>query len=158
MARAPRFRRAGLADAAAIRSLTRAAYGPWVPLIGREPLPMVTDYDQAVASDLIDLLEQDTALLALIQMKVGADHLWLDNVAVHPDHQGRGLGHRLMAHAEATARDLGLPELRLLTNMAFAANLRFYEGLGFQETAREAFRGGVTVHYAKALQGPKRNR
>ena len=151
MAPVPRFRRAGPADAAAIRTLTRAAYGPWVPLIGREPLPMATDFDQAVASDLIDLLEQDAEFLALIQMKVRVGHLWLDNVAVHPDHQGQGLGHRLIAHAEAVARDLGLPELRLLTNAAFAANLRFYEGLGFHETAREDFRGGVTVHYAKLL-------
>ncbi|RVC49448.1 GNAT family N-acetyltransferase, partial [Mesorhizobium sp. M00.F.Ca.ET.038.03.1.1] len=35
-----RFRTAEAADAAAIRDIVRAAYAKWVPVIGREPLPM----------------------------------------------------------------------------------------------------------------------
>ena len=38
------LRRAGPDDAGAIRSLTRAAYAKWVPVIGREPMPMQADY------------------------------------------------------------------------------------------------------------------
>jgi hypothetical protein len=34
------LRRAIAADAAAIRELTRQAYAKWVPIIGREPLPI----------------------------------------------------------------------------------------------------------------------
>ena len=145
------MRRAVPGDAPAITALTRAAYGPWVPLIGREPMPMRVDYALAVVDHRIDLLEEDGVLVALVEMIVRADHLWLENVAVHPAHQGRGLGHRLMAHAEAVARELGLGEIRLLTNAAFAANLRFYDGLGFQVTARTPFMGGFTVYLARKL-------
>ena len=42
------IRRAGEADAAAVRELTRSAYAKWVPLIGREPMPMTADYERAV--------------------------------------------------------------------------------------------------------------
>ena len=35
-------------DAHIVRALVRSAYAKWVPVIGREPLPMVADYDRAV--------------------------------------------------------------------------------------------------------------
>ena len=145
------FRRAAGTDADAVRAVTQAAYAPWVAVMGRRPLPMDTDFDAAVRADLIDILEIEGRMAALIQMQVATDHLWVENVAVHPDHQGRGLGQLLMARADATAQGLGLGEVRLLTNVLMAGNLRFYAGLGFVETAREPFRGGTIVHFAKAL-------
>lgn len=38
-----RLRPAEPADATAIRDIVRAAYAKWVPVIGREPLPMRAD-------------------------------------------------------------------------------------------------------------------
>ena len=145
------FRRATLADAGDVAALTQAAYAPWVPVIGREPLPMTVDYRIAVQTNQIDLLHQEGVLVALVEMVPKADHLWLENVAVAPAHQGRGLGRVLIAHAEDVARATGTPELRLLTNAAFAANLRFYAALGFTEERRAPFRGGTTVHFHKRL-------
>lgn len=145
------FRRATLDDADAVAALTRAAYASWVPLIGRDPLPMTADYRVAVQQHQIDLLHHGDMLVALIEMVPRADHLWLENVAVSPVHQGRGLGRALIAHAGTVARALATPDLRLLTNAAFAANLRFYQGLGFDEERREPFRGGTTVYFRKRL-------
>jgi hypothetical protein len=34
------LRRAALSDVYAVRELSKAAYAKWVPLIGREPMPM----------------------------------------------------------------------------------------------------------------------
>ena len=144
------LRRATASDAAALTDLTRAAFQPFVAVIGREPLPMQTDYAQAITQDIIDILDQNGPI-ALIHMIPHPDHLWVETIAVHPDHQGSGLGPRFMAHAEATARSLNLPELRLLTNAALTANLRFYPKLGYTETSRPAFRGGFVVCYRKRL-------
>ena len=58
------FRRATPADANVIRDITRAAYAKWIPLIGREPLPMTIDYSQAVIDHLIDLHEDGAVLSA----------------------------------------------------------------------------------------------
>ena len=34
------FRRAVMPDAGVVRAMTREAYAKWVPVVGREPLPM----------------------------------------------------------------------------------------------------------------------
>ncbi len=145
------LRAATPADAAAIRALTRAAYARWVPLIGREPKPMGADYDAAVRNHRIDLLEIDGAIAALIEMIPAADHLLIENIAVAPDQQGRGLGRRLLAHAEAVARDLGVAEMRLYTNQRFAENIGLYRRCGYRITQEEVVPVGVVTHMAKAL-------
>lgn len=146
------FRRAGPADVEAIRDLTRAAYARWVPVIGREPLPMTADYAQALAAHRIDLLEEEGRLVALIEMLARPDHLFLVNLAVAPHRQGAGLGRLLLGRAQAVAGDLGLARIELGTNKAFAANLRFYAAHGFAIAEEKPFRGGVMVRMARPTQ------
>jgi len=50
------LRTADEADVDAIRTLTREAYAKWVPVIGREPLPMRVDYAAAIKEHRFDLL------------------------------------------------------------------------------------------------------
>lgn len=143
------LRRAAPADSAAARDLTREAYAKWVPLIGREPLPMRADYDRAVVEHLIDLWEERGELLALIETIPEADHLLIENLAVRPEAQGRGLGGRLLRHAEALARSLGFLELRLYTNAMFAENIVFYARRGFEETHRASILPGSSTVFMR---------
>jgi hypothetical protein len=76
------LRRAEATDAAAIRELTRRAYAKWIPVIGREPLPMAADYEQALTKHRFDLLYLEGKLAALIETIPQADHLLIENVAV----------------------------------------------------------------------------
>ncbi|HEU0081638.1 MAG TPA: GNAT family N-acetyltransferase [Bradyrhizobium sp.] len=147
-------RRATAADAAAIRELSRAAYAGWAPVIGREPRPMTADYDRAVIEHSIDLLEEQGTLMALIETVTEADHLLIENIAVRPDQQGRGLGDLLLRHAEQLALAQGFSETRLYTNAAFASNLAFYAKRGYEEYRRTAIApGGVAVFMRKILKG-----
>ncbi len=151
-ARQKTVRRATIADAAAVRELTRAAYAKWVPLLGREPRPMTADYEASVRNHLVDLLSVDGEATALIEMAPTADHLLIVNVAVAPAHQGRGFGRALMAHAEEVTRSLGLGEVRLYTNALFAENLRLYSRLGYRvEHEEEHPQFGVAVYMRKRL-------
>ena len=146
------LRRAGPADADAIRRLTRAVYAKWIAAIGREPFPMAADYAAAVRAHWIDILEDDAGLAAAIEMSPAADHLLIENIAVREDRQGLGLGSALLAHAEVLARAHGLAELRLYTNAAFASNVTFYRARGFTESGRTPLPdGGTTVHFAKPV-------
>ena len=145
------LRRAGPADAAAIAALSREAYAKWVPLIGRAPKPMAADYDVAVRDHLIDLLEIEGELVALVECIREPDHLLIENLAVAPAHQGKGHGHRLMAHVEALARTLGLGEVRLYTNKLFAENVAFYRKLGYRVDGESAYKGGFIVHMSRRL-------
>ena len=147
-------RRATASDAAAIRDLSRAAYAKWLPLIGREPRPMTADYVRAVIEHMIDLIEEQGQLVALIETVAQEDHLLIENVAVRPDQQGKGLGVLLLGHAEQLALAQGYPETRLYTNVAFASNVAFYARRGYDEYRREDIAsGGVAVFMRKILKG-----
>jgi ribosomal protein S18 acetylase RimI-like enzyme len=145
------LRQAVATDAAAIRELTRAAYAKWVPLIGREPKPMTADYAEAVAKHRFDLLYVEGTLAALIETIRETDHLLVENVAVSPSFQGRGLGRQLMAHAEQLATASGFGEVRLYTNQRFVENIELYRRLGYRIDREEDVGVGVAVHMSKRL-------
>ncbi|CAN5596060.1 GNAT family N-acetyltransferase [soil metagenome] len=139
------------ADATAIRDLTRAAYAKWVPLIGREPRPMLADYEAAVRKHRFDLLYVAGELAALIETLDEGDQLLVENVAVSPSHQGQGLGTRLMAQAEVVARGLGHGRIWLYTNQRFEENIRLYSRLGYRIDSEEPIGDAVRVSMSKAL-------
>jgi ribosomal protein S18 acetylase RimI-like enzyme len=150
-----RLRLAEPADAEAIGALTREAYAKWVPLIGREPLPMTIDYAQALTAHRFDLLDVGEDLAALIETVADGDQLLVVNVAVRPAFQGRGFGVRLMALAEQIASEAGLMGVRLYTNQRFAANIALYASLGYGIDREEALNGGVAVHMSKRIEHPQ---
>ncbi|QYA13746.1 GNAT family N-acetyltransferase [Rhizobium sp. AB2/73] len=151
MTRAFFLRAATDADVDAIRALTREAYGKWVPLIGREPLPMTADYAEAVRKHRIDLLEANGELLALIEMVPREDHLLIENVAVSPRHQGQGIGKKLLAYAEQVAAELGVSDMRLYTNKRFVENVQRYLRYGYAIDREEPLKDGFLVHMSKRI-------
>lgn len=146
------LRPAGPADAAAIRDIVRAAYAKWVPVIGREPLPMRADYDKAVAEHQFDLAVEGNEIVGMIETIPAEDHLWIENVCVAPQAQGRGIGRLLLEHAERKAIEAGRHELRLLTNGAFEANVSLYKRHGYAIDREEPFMDGMTVYMSKRLR------
>ncbi|MBZ9844541.1 GNAT family N-acetyltransferase [Mesorhizobium sp. CA5] len=146
-----RFRPAERADSATIRDIVRAAYSRWVPLIGREPMPMRADYDRAVAEHPFELAVEGDRIVGMIETMLEEDHLWIENVCVAPDAQGRGIGRLLLERAEHKARAASRFELRLLTNGAFAANVSLYKKHGYTIDREEPFMNGTTVYMSKKL-------
>jgi GNAT superfamily N-acetyltransferase len=131
------IRRAAAADRAAIEAIVRAAYGGYIARIGKPPGPMLDDYRRLIAEDAVSVLEEPPGVVAgLIVLLPKTDHLLLDNVAVHPDRQGQGLGLRLIAFAECEARRRGFTELRLYTHEQMIENIALYTRLGFVATGR----------------------
>ena len=146
------FRPAVPSDAAMVREITRAAYAKWVPVVGREPMPMRADYERAIAEHRIEILTVDGAVVGLIEMMIRPDHLWIENVVVTPARQGQGFGRRLMDRAENIAAGARLSGIRLLTNGAFDANIAMYKALGYRIDREEPFReGGTTVYMSKVI-------
>ena len=148
---APGLRRAHDDDADAIGRLVAAAYGHYAPLIGRTPIPMLTDYAVAVREHEVWVLDADGEIVGVIELALRDDHLWIENVAIAPELQGQGLGRRLLEHAETEARRYERPELRLLTNERYARNLALYARNGYRETHREPYQGTDLVYFAKPV-------
>lgn len=147
-----RFRPGTRDDVDAIRSLVRAAYAKWVPILGREPRPMTADYLTTIDEHDFDLLMDGDLLVGLIETEHKPDHLWIENVAVHPDRQGQGLGTKLLKWAEKRAQVSGTGELRLLTNQAMEANIKLYKKVGYKVDRTEPFHlGGTTVYMSKSI-------
>jgi len=138
-------------DAEAVAALTRSAYAKWVPVIGREPLPMKADHAAAISEHRVDLLFAGPALAALIETVERNDDLLIENVAVAPAFQKLGYGKRLIGHAERLAAQAGVAWVRLYTNSRFEENLRLYASLGYEVERAEALNGGTAIHLRKPV-------
>jgi GNAT superfamily N-acetyltransferase len=146
------LRRANLEDADAIRDLTRASYAKYIPLIGREPLPMNADHAALIAGGEVWVLEENARLVAAIEMIPREDNLYIDNVVVSEANQGRGIGKGLLAFSETRARALGFDAMTLFTNERYTTLLELYARLGYVETHRVPVQGTDAVHMRKTLE------
>lgn len=115
---------------------------------------MLTKFTETIETHIVDLLEVRGQLYGLIELVPEDDFLLIENIAVHPNQQGKGLGRLLLEHAEASAHALGFSEIRLYTNAAFTSNLTFYTAYGYAELERSIMiPGSITVHMNKMLEG-----
>src|SRR3712207_6382164 len=130
-------RHAGPGDAGAMRRLVEAAYDKYVARIGREPVPMTADYDEIAGSGRAWLAEEGDRIVGLLVLEAAEDHLLVENLAVAPGHQGRGLGSRLLRFAEDQARARGLHEVRLFTHVTMTENQAYYPRRGYVRTRRD---------------------
>jgi ribosomal protein S18 acetylase RimI-like enzyme len=151
LAGSPRIVPAAPGDAPAVAACVRAAYALYVERIGREPAPMTADYDALIAAGEVWLIRAGEDVAGVLVLRPQPPALLVENIAVAPVRQGRGLGRLLMAFAENRARAEGLAEVVLYTNERMTENLRFYPALGFTETGRALQDGFARVFYRKAL-------
>ncbi|MFD4319351.1 GNAT family N-acetyltransferase [Streptomyces sp. NPDC058548] len=138
-------------DVPRVKAVTDAAYHHYIDRIGLVPAPMEADHAADVAAGRVFVAGDP--VVGLVVLRAEADHLYLDNIAVHPDAQGTGLGRRLLGFVESRARELGLPEVRLLTN-AMWENQKLYERYGYEVVERRADGPYDRIHYRKLLNSP----
>jgi ribosomal protein S18 acetylase RimI-like enzyme len=134
-----------------VRATVVAAFERYIPRMGRKPQPMLADHGALIAAGEAHVLERDGERLGLIVLRAQPDHLYVDIVAVLPGVQGQGLGRELLAFAEAEARRLSLPAIRLFTNAKMTENRRFYPRIGYRETGQRSDDGFDRVYFEKRL-------
>jgi GNAT superfamily N-acetyltransferase len=62
----------------------------------------------------------------------GAPEAIVEDVAVHPEAQGQGIGRHMMEHARSLAREAGCYKLALSSNQKRVEAHAFYERIGFE--------------------------
>ncbi len=139
-------------DLPAIQEIVECAYSPYIERMGRPPGPMLDDYSKRIGEKQASVVDVDGRVGGLLVLIDQGDHLLLDNIAVHPDAQGQGLGKQLMDFAEAEALRRGLTELRLYTHESMTENIVLYGKLGWQETGRAVQAGFERVFMKKKLE------
>jgi ribosomal protein S18 acetylase RimI-like enzyme len=151
-----RIRLATTADQQAVEEVTRAAYQPWVQVVGGRPAPMDADFATLIADERVHVAahegvpEPPRPVAGVLVQAIEDSALLIENIAVHPAHQRRGVGLALVTFAEATARERGLTVVRLFTHERMVTNIVWYEQLGFVITGTEPIASGRLVHLRKA--------
>jgi len=139
-------------DQATVESIVAAAYSIYIERIGKPPGPMLDDYPARIAETAVSVIEDPAGTIAgLIVLLPKPDHLLLDNIAVRPEWQGKGLGRELIRFAESEGRRLGYRELRLYTHALMTENIALYKRVGFVETGRGAQDGYDRVFMTKRI-------
>lgn len=138
-------------DAAAIARCVEAAYRHYIARIGKPPGPMLDDYADVIATHRVFVVRAAGSIVGVLVLIETPAGILLDNVAVHPQRQGQGLGRRLIAHAEREARALGYAALDLYTHECMHENIALYRALGYAETGRREERGYPRVYMRKLL-------
>lgn len=144
------IRPATACDRAAVEDVTLSAYEPWIDVIGGRPGPMDEDFAALIADGKVHVAVADQ-VAGLIVLAPMADALVIENVAVAPDHQSRGLGRQLLTFAETTAVAHGLRTARLFTHERMVTNITWYERHGYVISGTEQVPFGRLVHMRKSL-------
>ena len=147
----PDLRRAVAADLPAIRALIEAAYARYLTRMDKPPAPMLRDYGPSVEEGTTWVVGSPVA--AVLTLYPRADHLYVENVAVDPGAQGRGLGRALLEFAEREALACGLHRMALVTHEVMTENQAIYAKLGYTEVGRRAEDGYSRVYLEKRLDG-----
>ena len=146
------IRQAATKDVPAIQACAAEAYEKYVERIGKKPAPMVADFAQQVRQKTVHVsVGPQGEIEGFIVFYPRADHMHLENVAVGPRHQRKGVGKRLIEFCENAARQAGLRAIELYANETMTENLRLYPRLGYEETGRREEGGFNRVFFRKVI-------
>jgi ribosomal protein S18 acetylase RimI-like enzyme len=145
------IRRATTIDLTAIKALIDAAYAKYLTRMDKPPGPMLRDYGPSIEADATWVA--GSPIIAVLTLYPRDAHLLIENVAVHPGAQGRGLGRALMSFAEQEATRRGLTRTTLYTHEVMTENHALYTRLGYAEVERRAEDGYRRIYMEKRLTG-----
>lgn len=139
-------------DANDVAACVHAAYARWVPIIGTKPGPMLDDYAEVLSHKQCFVVQYGTRLVGVLVLCGAEEGFLLENVAVHPEFVGRGVGAFLMSLAEHEARNRGYTSIYLYTHERMVENIAYYSRLQYAEYARRNERGFDRVYMRKVLE------
>jgi GNAT superfamily N-acetyltransferase len=112
---------------------------------------MLECYADVVTTRQVFVAEENGDVIGVLVLGKDDEGLLLDNVAVEPSHQRKGVGHALLQFAEAEARSQGYSEIHLYTNVVMTENQTLYAKFGYVEYARREEEGFSRVYVKKIL-------
>jgi ribosomal protein S18 acetylase RimI-like enzyme len=145
------FRPADGRDAAAVSDLVGAAYGHYVDRLGMLPGPMTLDYADVIRDAQVTVAESGGAIVGVIVLDRNDEGFVIENVAVHPDARGMGLGRALLEFAESEAQRAGFDSIYLYTHEKMTENLGLYSRIGYVEYDRRSQGDFSLVYMRKPL-------
>lgn len=145
----PDLRRAVASDLPAIKALITAAYAKYLTRMDKPPAPLLRDYGPSIDEGTTWVV--GSPIVAVLTLYPRTDHLYVENLAVALDAQGRGLGRALMEFAERQATEHGVHRMALVTHEVMTENQAIYSRLGYVEVERRAEDGYRRIYMEKKI-------
>ncbi|NJO22768.1 MAG: GNAT family N-acetyltransferase [Sphingomonadales bacterium] len=145
------LRRGGIDDLDAVLALQQAAYAPNRLLLGREPLPLLADYQQIFRDYEVWLADVD-GLAGVLILQPRPDDLLIWSIATDLARQRGGLGKVLLAAAEVRARELKRDTIRLYTGAVLQHLIDWYGRHGYRVERIEQLSDRAITHMIKPLE------
>ena len=135
--RALEIRRAVPTDCEEVRICIRKAYQHYKGKIVDLP-PVDQGVEDEIERQGVWVAVADSQIVACIFLVTKPDYIKVANLAVDPDHQGKGLARKMIRVAEERALSASTPEMRLVTHAQMPENIRLYEHLGWEVVGLES--------------------
>ncbi len=146
------IRTATIDDLPAVKQCVDTAYEIYVERIGGKPKPMLADYEAQLRDGIVSVaVDEHGDVLGYIVYYARLDTMLLENVAVSPRHQGKGVGKRLIAFCEDEARRQGCQAIELFTHVKMTENRALYARLGYEEIDRPDDKQMDRIFFRKRL-------
>jgi GNAT superfamily N-acetyltransferase len=109
----------------------------------------VATLNDKVRDEIGLIAEVDGRFVGCAFLRPEPDFLYVGKLAVSPEAQGAGIGSRFLTEAEAIARELGKPALRLETRIELTGNHRRFGAWGFFRTAEKSHAGYERITFVE---------
>jgi len=135
-------------DAEEILRLQYAAYQSEAELLNDFTIQPLTQTLEEVLAEyrkgIVLKAVQDGKIIGSVRAYAEGDTVYIGKLIVHPDHQGKGLGKRLLATVESK---LYKKRFELFTSAKSERNLHLYEKAGYGRIREETTPSGITLVY-----------
>lgn len=138
-------------DAPGIAACVCSAYLHYIERIGKQPGPMLEDYNEVIKTRQVHVAVDGPTVLGAIVLTVTDEGFYLENVAVRPTDKGRGIGRLLLELAEREAREQGFKSIYLATHELMTENRTLYARIGYVEFDHRVVDGYPRVFFRKSL-------
>ena len=146
------IRKAELNDVPFITACSKEAFEDYIAIIGKEPEPMILDYNEIIQKDHAFVACEGENLAGYVTLKDGVEkYMWLDILAVSKAFKGRGIGGKLIAFAEKYMREQGMQESRLYTHVKYEHIQAIYKHYGYEIYDRVQEKGYDRYYMKKTL-------
>lgn len=145
------LRLANLADVPSMTACVCEAYIHYIERIGKQPAPMLESYAEVIGHHQVHVAITGNAVIGVLVLTTTEEGFCLDNVAVRPVVQGKGVGRMLLELAESEALRQGFNSIYLFTNELMTENRALYAKVGYVEYDHRVVSGYPRVFFRKTL-------
>ena len=138
-------------DAGGVAECVCRAFIDYIPLIGKQPQPMLDDYQALISHHSVYVVAEDSKVVGVLVVGETEDGFCIETLATHPEVQGIGIGKKLISFAENMARQRRYDSIYLTTNIHMLKSQAIYSHLGFVECGKSIVGGYQRMKMQKII-------